>query len=265
MENMTYRTIIQEELNFRVKENSSYSLRAFSRDLGISPSQLSEVLKGKIGLSGKKAIQIASKIGLTNNEIELFKSMVEIEHGRSEKIIENAKKVLASKKFSSNFKGLSLDGFKLISDWEHFAILSTMELDDYDGSSAYIAKKLNLNISSVEECIKRLLKLDIIDLRDGKFIPTGEMFTTTHDIQSSALKKFHKQHLHKSVESIDSIPVEKRDITTMTMAIDESKLPEAKELIRNFRRDLCQFLEKDKKNNVYNLNIQLIPLGILEQ
>ncbi|MCO4755645.1 MAG: TIGR02147 family protein, partial [Bacteriovoracaceae bacterium] len=75
------------------------------------------------------------------------------------------------------------------------------------------------------------------------------------------LKRFHKQHIGKSLNAIDNVPVELRDITTMTMAIDIEKLPDAKELIKKFRRDLCNFLENDKKNNVYNLNIQLIPLA----
>lgn len=261
---MTFRTIIEEEFNFRVKENSSYSLRAFARDIGISPSQLSEVLKQKIGLSSKKAVSIAEKMGFSKNEVLLFKAMVEAEHGRSPRIIEEAKKVIASNKHSSNFKGLSLDGFKLISDWQYFAILSTMEIDDYDGTTLYISKHLGLEISLIEDNIKRLLKLDIIDLKEGKFLPTGEMLTTTHDIQSSALKKFHKQHISKSAEAIDKVSVEKRDITTMTMAIDIKKLPEAKKLITKFRRDLCQFMEDGQKNHVYNLNVQLIPLSELE-
>lgn len=261
MENLTYRTILADEMNFRMKENSSYSLRAFARDIGISPSQLSDIFKGKTGLSSKKALSIAQGLGLSKNETDLFKALVEVEHGRSAKIIQSAKEFISSVEHNSKYKGLSLDGFKLISDWEYFAILSAMELDDYDGTIDFLKEKLCLEQSVVEDCIKRLLKLDLIDLKNGKFIATGEMFTTSHDIASTALKRFHKQHIAKSLNAIDNIPVELRDITTMTIAIDIEKLQEAKELIKKFRRDLCNFLEKDKKNSVYNLNIQLIPLA----
>ncbi|MCT4642243.1 MAG: TIGR02147 family protein [Bacteriovoracaceae bacterium] len=264
METMTFRTILEEEFSFRVNENSSYSIRAFARDIGISPSQLSEVLSGKVGLSSKKAVVVAQNLGLSDKEVTLFKALVEFEHGRSEKIKNEAKDIIDSYEHSSKYKGLSLDGFKLISDWYYFAILSTMELDRYDGSTLFIANHLNLDIEIIEDAIKRLLKLDIIDISNGKFIPTGEMFSTSHDIASSALKKFHKQHIRKSLDSIDNVPVDKRDITTMTMAIDIDKLPQAKKLITKFRRDLCKFMESDKKNNVYNLNIQLIPLAELD-
>lgn len=79
METMSYRTIIQEELNFRIRTNSSYSLRAFARDIGINPSQLSDVLKNKIGISSKKALIVANKLGLNQREAILFKSLVEVE------------------------------------------------------------------------------------------------------------------------------------------------------------------------------------------
>lgn len=265
METMDFRSVLNEELDFRRNENASYSMRAFSRDMGINPSQMSEVLSGKTGLSSKKAVEVAKNLGLTENETKIFKAMVEVKHGRSPQIIENAKRILEENRHSGNFKNLSMEGFKFISDWIYFPILSTMELDDYDGTIDFIQKRMGLELKEIEEAIKTLLKLDIIDLKDSKFIVSGEMFTTTHDIGSQALKKFHKQHLRKAIEALDHVKVEDRDITTMTMAIDKKKLPEAKEMIKNFRRSLCKLLEKDVKNEVYNLNIQLIPLTDLEQ
>lgn len=265
METITYRSILSEELAFRAKENPSYSLRAFSRDLSIAPSQLSEILKGKTGLSSNKSLLIASKLGLSEQDCLVFKALVEVEHGRSIKIKDAAKEFLAKNKHSDEFKNLSLDGFKIISEWYYFAILSTMELDDYDGSTNFIAQKLGLNLELIEDCVKRLLKLDIIDLKGGKFIPTGEMFATSDGIASQALKKFHKGHLQKSIEALEKVNLEARSITSMTMAIDPNKLPEAKKLIKKFRRDLCEFLERDEKKEVYNLNIQLIPLSTKER
>lgn len=262
---MSYRTIMQDEFSYRVKENAAYSLRAFSRDLEISPSQLSDVLKGKIGLSSKKALEVAKHLGLNDNEGLCFKALVEIEHGRSPQIIEEAKKFLSAHSFSENFKGLHQDEFKVVSDWHHFAILSTMEMDNYDGTVSFLAAKLNLPFSETEDAIKRMLKLDYIDLKDGKFIVAPIMLATTNGIPSSALKKFHKQHIAKSLKAVDDVPVELRDITSMTMAIDVNKLPEAKEMIKRFRRELCRFLESGAKNEVYNINIQLIPLSYKEE
>jgi hypothetical protein len=42
-----YRAFLKSELEERMEKNSSYSLRAFARDLTVSPQMLSLVLNGK--------------------------------------------------------------------------------------------------------------------------------------------------------------------------------------------------------------------------
>lgn len=264
METSSYRDIINDEYKYRNRENSSYSLRAFARDLAISPSQLSDVMKGKIGLSSKKALEVAKRLGLNEKEGLCFKALVEIEHGRSPQIVETAQKFLTLNSYDDNFSSLSTDAFQVISDWQHFAILSAMELADYDGTVAFLARKLGLGLNDAEDAIKRLLKEDYIDLKDGKFIVKELRLKTTSGVPSSALKKFHKQHLQKSLRAIDEVSLDLRDVTSMTMAIDVTKIPAAKEMIKHFRRELCRFLEDGKKTEVYNMNIQLVPLSVKE-
>jgi len=265
METSSYRTIMLDEYQYRERQNPSYSLRAFARDLDISPSQLSDVVKGKTGLSSKKAIDVAKRLGLNDKEVQCFKALVEVEHGRSEQIVSAAKAFLEVNSYEENFSALSTDAFQVISDCNHFAILSAMELDGYDGTVPFIATKLNLSIAETEDAIKRLLKEDYIDLKDGKFILKGLSLKTTNGVPSTALRKFHKQHIQKSLQAVDDVPLDLRDITTMTMAIDISKIPAAKEMIKNFRRELCRFMEDGPKNEVYNINIQLIPLSAKDQ
>jgi hypothetical protein len=50
------------------------------------------------------------------------------------------------------------------------------------------------------------------------------------------------------------------------MAIDIGKLPEARERIKEFRRDLAKYLcRSGGRNDVYNLSISLYPLTLLER
>ena len=50
-------------------------------------------------------------------------------------------------------------------------------------------------------------------------------------------------------------------MTSMTMAIDVDRLPEAREVITKFRRELCALLENGEQTRVYNLGIQLYPVS----
>ena len=60
----SYQDILKAELEKRQRANARYSLRAFARDLGVSPSNLSEILQRKAGLSRIKAQEIAKKLNL---------------------------------------------------------------------------------------------------------------------------------------------------------------------------------------------------------
>ncbi|MDA8792037.1 DUF4423 domain-containing protein [Bacteriovoracaceae bacterium] len=257
----SYREIIQEEFNFRVQSNSSYSLRAFARDLKIYPSQLSDILKSKSGLSGKKAYEIALQMGMCLEDSLYFKALVEMEHGRNSVIVNQAKKFLESKDYAENFIRHSDDQFKIISEWYHFAILSVMELDRYDGTIKFIQKELGLEVKQVKQAMLRLCNLNYVEMIEQRFVVKEVMLATTNEVPSKALKFFHRQHLQKSMSAIDEISVELRDITSMTMAIDVEKINDAKNMIKKFRRELCRFMEGGKKNSVYNLNIQLVPLS----
>src|SRR2546430_13739191 len=55
-----YRRVLRKELESRCRTSPRYSLRAFARDLKISPSRLSEILSGKQGLSRAAARGIRS-------------------------------------------------------------------------------------------------------------------------------------------------------------------------------------------------------------
>jgi uncharacterized protein (TIGR02147 family) len=254
---LEYIDFLKNEFEARKKANLSYSLRSFARDLDLSPSRLCEVLSSKSGLSEKTAQKVASKIKLSSSETKLFVELVNKKHGRSQRTRQNAKEYIESQYKKSN---ISLDGFKVISDWYYFAMMSVMELDDYDGTASWIATRLGLDLNLVKEALETLGRLDYVEEKRGNFLLLKTNLTTTHDVKSLALRKYHKQLIHKAMESLDVVPVELRDITSMSMTFEKSKMKEAKELIKEFRRSFCQRMESGKREEVYSLNIQFIPL-----
>jgi hypothetical protein len=91
---------------------------------------------------------------------------------------------------------------------------------------------------------------------------------TTQDIESAALKRSHAQSLEQVIEALNVVPAQLREINSTTMAISLRRLPEAKKLIRQFQRKLCAFLEcnddaSEAREEVYNLNVQLVPVSKL--
>ncbi|MGE0617107.1 MAG: hypothetical protein AB7P04_15865 [Bacteriovoracia bacterium] len=59
---MDYRELLKAALAQRIQKNPAYSLRAFARDLGISPGHLCEVLSGKHRLSRRMESLVVNKL-----------------------------------------------------------------------------------------------------------------------------------------------------------------------------------------------------------
>jgi len=88
----------------------------------------------------------------------------------------------------------------------------------------------------------------------------GGFTTADKTTTNAALRKHQRQSLEKALHSLENDPIEARSMTSMTMAIDPARLPEAKRLIEDFTQKLSQFLENGQSTSVYQLGIALFPL-----
>jgi uncharacterized protein (TIGR02147 family) len=157
---------------------------------------------------------------------------------------------------------LTVDHFNVISDWYHFAILSLAETQDFNDEPAAIARRLNITKTQASAALERLTRLGMLERGpSGKLFATGASYSSSDDLVSSALRKSHAQNLELARRSLEEDAMEERDFISATMAIDPALLPEAKRRLREFRADLCAFLESGAKKEVYKVSMQLFPLS----
>jgi uncharacterized protein (TIGR02147 family) len=68
--------------------------------------------------------------------------------------------------------------------------------------------------------------------------------------------------IQRAAESIERTLPEKRDISSLTIALSEEKFKEAKRRIQEFRRELNILLSEDgKADSVYQINFQIFNLS----
>ena len=156
---------------------------------------------------------------------------------------------------------LQADAFTVVADWYHFALLSLMETSDFTPSPAWIARRLGISSVEAREAVERLERLGLARRSVEQLVPTHKSLTTSHDIPSSALRRSHAQQLEMARQSLEEISVAERDITSIMLAIDPSRLPEAKEAIKKFRRAMAKNLESGNRSEVYTLSVQLFPVS----
>lgn len=251
-----YRRLLADELERRTEKNRSYSKRAFARDLGLSPAYMTQILGGLKRLSPDKASVIASRVEWSYPQKKSFLNLVRLEFAKTEAHRAEIKKELSKGKAQS-FTQLSARNFDVIAHWYYSALITLTELDDFQYDHQWIAKRLGLPIETVRSAIRLLLDLKLVREEEGTLIPQFEMLRAD-SVPSTAIREHHRQYLKRAEHSLETQDFNKRDITGTTIAIDPSRIPEAKKLIKQFREELSALMcDGEKKSEVYRLSVQL--------
>ncbi len=243
-----FKSYLQEELVLRTQRNPAYSLRSFAKSIGISPSFLSKILNGHRRITDQVFQKIATSLNLDPELLRSFNRQ------------ESEPSALASR-----FNNLQLEYFKIISDWYHYALIELTNLDGFQNSPEWISQKLGITVNQAKAAIERLLKLELLEVNDGKLRPTSCGNTTTkNEFTDLAFKKMQDDLLKKALHSLWNEDLNKRDHTSISMAIHPADIPEVKKRLAKARREICQFLErpqKGKPTQVYNLSISFFALS----
>lgn len=255
-----YRRQIQEELARRTERNPRYSLRAFSKALGFEATVISQILNGKRVPSLRTAQKLIAGLNLSPEAEEQFlTSLAETHQDRGMKRLSPFFKKGAERRPA---RELSLDLFRVIADWHHYAILALTHTEGFQSNPQWIATELKLTVTQVNLALNRLLELGFLE-RDtkGNLQRSTEPFTTADKgITDSALKRHQQQILEKAIDSLQNDPIETRSNTSLTFAINPENLPEARKRIEDFTRELSDLLGTGCKKQVYELGIALYPL-----
>jgi transcriptional regulator with XRE-family HTH domain len=227
-------------------------MRAFAKLLRIENSALSKILRGRRRLTRPMLLNLASRLGLGPSEIASFERYL-IENDSRSGVDPVGPPI--------HYEQLTLDAFTVISDWYHYAILELTRLKDFRPDAKWVANVLDISPVEVTAAVERLVRLGLMKAEEGKWTVVANHTTINNHFTDAAFRKFQRQVLEKAVVALEQIPLEARDQTNVTMAIDTRRLPEAREMIKNFRRKLSQFLESSEAlDQVYQVSISLYPL-----
>jgi len=236
------RLILLEELARSQARNPGYSMRAFAKRVGVSQTAISQILAGKRPVTRKAAEKILQGL---DKDPQTMAVVFQPEQANTHP-----------------FKSLDMDSYYLIADWHYYAILSLAETKDFIGTTKWIAGRLGISETVAKESVERLLRLDLLerDPKTKKLWATGEQLEAMSAIANPALKKACRQNLDLAQKALEETEFAERDFTAITLCFDPDKMAEAKQMIKNFRRNFCRVMETKPKKEVYKLSIQLFPL-----
>lgn len=255
-QNQTYYVqIMRDHLLERQMANPSYSLRAFARDVDIHPSTLSQILKGKRSLSLKDALSVQKRLSLPAIDQTKFMGSV----------LRSKAKIDEIRIPEFDHRHIIDDThFQVIAEWEHYTVLELFDINDFECTESEVALRLNITPGRAREVLDNLLAANLLKLSDDGLAKVHEDIKTTEDVSSRALRASHEETLRLGLDKINDVPVELRDFSSATFAVDVNKIPEAKAIIREFRMKMRALLATGaNKTGVYQLAIQFYPLTAL--
>lgn len=244
------RDYVTFEFELRRSRRPAYSMRAFARDLKISPSSLNDFMKCRVGMSKARVHSIAESLKWTASRTEHFLDLIaskyETDPGQKQAAL-----LRVRKRIKDGSCGLSLDSFKAISDWYHLVILEITELRDHVEVSQ-IATDLNLSASTVKEAIKRLQRLGLLHTTEQGLKPTENLSYFGDDHPSDAINNFQSQILELTQKSLQELPMEKRNNQSVVFSVDGTDVDAMNEELKRAALNIInKYAQAKKRDNVH--------------
>ncbi|MBX3039257.1 MAG: TIGR02147 family protein [Bdellovibrionaceae bacterium] len=219
----------------------SYSLRALAKKLKVSPGALSEFLRGKRKLSPEVAVRVIESLSLPDDKRESLLGMIH--------------------KSEDTNKALTAEEFMTVAHWSAAALMCLFEFETPPDSLEEIAKKIGIPQEKIREKIESLKSLGLLrETPENEIKSQGLTVSTTQDIPSEAIQKFHHDSLSLSQAALLNLPATKREFTSVTFSSTKDKLELGKKEIRKFREFFSSKLATPVRDEVYHLQICFYPL-----
>lgn len=258
LEQSSYASILRDELARRTQANPRYSQRAFARDLGLSPGEVSEVLRGVRKLSLRSVLRIAKSLSLNEAETRHLGYLVQWERASGVD-----KEVLPG---PARRQSLSTTMFNLVSDWYCFAILNLADCEGFRWNVKWIAKRLSISAAEVAAGLDRLEQVGLVERKNGRYSVCRDYVLSPDGIPSEAIRNFHRQILQKASRALDLQKISEREISGVGFAVDPKSLPAIKKEISSFLDGMVAKYGRGRHlKEVYQCEVALFRLSEPEQ
>ena len=261
----SYRELIKDYYDAKKSENPSFSYQVFAQRSGFkAKTYLLDIISGKRPLSKKSLLNVATAMGLKKRETDYFETLVNFNNSKSSKEKEYYFERLKSLAGRTGAQKITSNQYDYFSQWYHVAIRELVTMKGFKGNYKTLAKKLNPRITpkQAKDSVQLLLRLGMIQkMASGTFKQKDPQISTGDELYSLAVLKHQQETLKLANEALERIPVENRDISTVTAGISYKCFGVVKQEIQLFRKRLLSIIEEDQGVDVvYQINFQLFPL-----
>lgn len=265
-----YRAFLRDAFENYKKKSCAVSWRFMASKIGSDPGNLLRVSQGKIHLAVKFAVPCAKFFGLSEKESAYWTELLLFGRAKSDKeALDHYERMLSIK--GVEIKRLNAKELEFYRHWYSNAIRSLLGIGNFqDDEKSYriLAESCTpaISIKEAKNAVHLLESLGMARLdNDGLWTVTETFVGTGGNWRSEAVRRFQEDTIALAGQSLSRHKPYLRDISTATMTFNRRNLDLVRERICEFRRELLRLsAEGTGDNAVYQLNIQLFPIALLE-
>lgn len=258
-----FRAFLKAYAQDRKRDSASWSYGVWARKLGLKgTASLTMVINGQRDPGPKMVESLIEYFEFRPRQAQFFKTLVKL--GKLKSSATEKAQIWGHLKKEGEPKILDLATFSAVSEWYYYVIYQLSEMPGQVWDEDWIQSQLRFPVDKryLTAALKNLEQLKIIERTpDNKIKKIEQAIDTTNDVASEAIKRYHEQTLDLAQKSIRTVPIDLREFSSLTIAVNSEALMQAKELIRQFKREFDEIMSLHReKDAVYQLQIQLFPL-----
>lgn len=261
-----YRLFLSDVYSSSKSKDRKFSFRYFARLAGFqSPNFLKRVIDGDRNLTELSIDRLAKALKLNKEESHFFRHLVLLNQAKTtDERQRNAEQLLKSQVFKKIFP-LKTSQFNYYAHWYFVPIREMVGMPEFKEDYEWISKKLIPSVSTAEvkKSVSQLIDLGLLTRdENGKLIQTEKDISTGDQLTSASLAQFHRTMSRMAGESIERIPRDQRQITSVTLALSKDAFRKIKEMVQQLQASIVESANEDADTEkVYQINFQLFPLS----
>jgi uncharacterized protein (TIGR02147 family) len=257
--NFKFSEFLKSHLDDRCRRNSRYSLRAFARDLKMSPSHLSEIMNGQAFPSRDKTREISSVLGVSKSLSEKICDLLDANHSKIEWRRIAAQGRLDAAEDDDSLYYYSQDEAQYVSGIIHPSILACLEFTNPPQTPAQIGQVLGESVGEIEQALARLERIGAVEyLDDGTLVVTRTRTRVNDGVAKESVLEFHRQFSEFILTAHSHQPRTDRHCDGIVYALSKEAVPEFKKILDDAKRKLTELSRQyERKDAVYFVNLQM--------
>lgn len=264
LEYLEYREYLRDWYGECKRLHHFTSYRYLAQKTGIDPAWIVRVFQKEGHLSDEALPAFIRICGLDERRAEYFRVLHRFCKSKSpEDQREHYNRMMELREVEA--RRLASPELVYFSEWSTVALRALIGISKDTSNVDSLGKQLSPPVSPEEarNALEVLTKLGLVvpDHRGGWDI-TDRVVTTGTEIQSAAVRQYHRRTLELAQESLDRHPPEERDISSVALTLHHEDIAEIKDRIAEFRRGLLQFARASEgADRVYHLNVAFFPMS----